>query len=125
MTNERFGGTMTASDGADPIQSWAVVMPFVSCVSQGGPHDDASYVAGFEAGRIWQRLQLADGIAVCSVGPDVVHRANLAQLDLIGTQFGYTLHVEPVPAAGSLGEAAWSEWVPVSFRRPGLAEVPS
>lgn len=65
-------------------------MPFVVCASQGGPHDDGPFVAGYECG--WLDATLA-------AGPDTVSRYmradSLPQVDLIAMRHGYTVTSTP------------------------------
>ena len=62
-----------------------LVMPFVTVASKGGPHDDNSYVAGYEMGTL---------DALLKHGRPAVHSQNIqtvnkAQADLISMQHGY------------------------------------
>lgn len=62
-----------------------LVMPYVSCVSRGGPHDDESYVCGYEMGELDARLKYEQ--------PDqlvlTIHTENVEQADLIAMLHGY------------------------------------
>jgi hypothetical protein len=85
------------------------VMPFITVTSKGGPHDDQSYVAGYEMGQLDSRL------AVMALYGDVGHTAtlrteNLPQAELIAMKHGFTCDLEVY--------AATSEWALVSFVRP-------
>lgn len=64
-------------------------MSFVTVISNGGEHDDASYICGFEMGRLDVRLSIG------SVKPfeEVVHSANIKQADLIAMRHGYVMTV--------------------------------
>lgn len=67
---------------------YALVMPFITTASHGGPHDDESYVAGFEVGRIDQALAAiaaAEGDGITKT----VHAANVRQLDLVAMHHGF------------------------------------
>jgi hypothetical protein len=83
--------------------TYGLVMPFVVCVSNGGPFDDEAFVAGYECGMLSTRL---DG------GPNVLiftaHTANVPQLDLIAMQRGYRMIQEPTD---------FDEWTGVTFER--------
>lgn len=82
----------------DPeVEGYSLTMPFVVTLSHGGPYDDGSFVAGFEAGH------LAAELAMCAAMPQgvkavpgqrYVHRGIVAQLDLIAMQNGFTLTAE-------------------------------
>jgi hypothetical protein len=72
---------------SDDEQEFGLLMPYVTVSSVGGPHDDESYVPGYEMGQLDARL------AACAhhrLGcPEVVvQRANLPQLELIAMRHG-------------------------------------
>jgi len=77
---------MTASSFHDDAE-FGLLMPFVTVTSRGGPHDDASYVAGYEMGQLDARLAAA---AHHHLGcPEVVMlRCNLPQAELIAMRHG-------------------------------------
>lgn len=86
-----------AEDGAE----YSLVMPFVTVSSRGGPHDDVSYVAGFEAASINARLEMAASIGVAGTQWMPLHRSNAPQIDLIAMRYGFTVHREDFePGAG-------------------------
>lgn len=62
-----------------------LVMPFVTVATQGGPHDDASYAAGWEMGAL--DAQLAHEAPKEWGHP--IHRTNAAQADLVAMKHGY------------------------------------
>lgn len=66
-----------------------LLMPFVTVVSVGGPHDDESYVCGFEVGEISAILESRTIAATLRV----VHTSNVSQLDLVAMRHGYRLDV--------------------------------
>lgn len=66
-------------DGTEPDE-YGLVMPFVSTASQGGPHDDDSYVAGYEMGQLDAFL----GEGSPAVHEQQIHAENGEQGDLIG-----------------------------------------
>lgn len=75
-----------------------LVMPFVTIASKNGPHDDASYVAGWEMGALYAELEH-------SLTPQlnrVIHTSNAAQADLIAMHHGYIAEIEPT------GHDGWS-----------------
>lgn len=85
--------------------STETVMRFVTLASEGGPHDDDSYLAGWECGGIDHRLQLC-AAAFAEPLPMLVRTTNLAQIDLLATRYGFTVdHVEHT-----------SVWSTVTFR---------
>lgn len=85
-------------------------MPFVTVASNGGPHDDASYVAGFNMGVALERLRHVVG----DYHVEVIDRANLPQVDLFAADLGWTLEELPMPQPLVDG---WDRWVRVLLRR--------
>lgn len=85
---------------------YGLVMPFVVCATNGGPYDDAAFVAGYAAGTIDYRLSTRDPLPARSA----VRTDLLPQLDLIAMRHGYTMTSEP------WGEAP-AEWTMVTFTR--------
>ena len=73
-----------------------LVMPFVTVVSRSGPHDDASYTAGWEMGAL--DAELDRGRVVTR--ERVIHTANAAQADLIAMRHGYLAEIEPTNVPG-------------------------
>lgn len=80
-----------------------LLMPFVVCKSKGGPYDDESFVAGFQASHLDTKLMSA---------PDslfwTVYTALVPQVDLIAMRHGYTAVYEPTE---------YSEWTQVALTR--------
>jgi hypothetical protein len=76
---------------------YGLVMPFVSVASRGGPHDDDSYVAGYECGQWSERMR---AYACFGLGPAKavmpVRTENVPQLDLLAMRWGLALIIEPV-----------------------------
>lgn len=68
-----------------------LVVPFTVCQSAGGPYDDTSFVAGFQAGTIDQALKTGAATSAESVKFPMVYVDLLKQLDLIGMNRGYPL----------------------------------
>jgi len=85
---------------------YGLVMPFVACKSQGGPYDDAGFVAGFACANVASQLESAGG-ATLSVQ---VRSDLLAQLDLIAMREGYRL------VADSSDDSS-SEWTLAIFQK--------
>lgn len=69
--------------------SYDLVMPFVTCKSNGGPHDDTAYVAGFEMGALDANLGNARAMGVLATHT-MIHAANREQADLIAMKHGYS-----------------------------------
>lgn len=82
-----------------------LVMPFVTVASNGGPHDDASYAAGWEMGALDHRLAAAavDGQVVTAT----ILATNVEQADLIAMRRGYAMDIDPFEDA--------PEWTSVLF----------
>lgn len=71
------------SDSDEP--GYELEMPFLPVRSNGGPHDDASYVAGYEMGLLDAQLgrtEFDQGRAI--------HGENREQADLIAMRHGYS-----------------------------------
>lgn len=66
---------------------WGMVMPFVVCESQGGPYEDAAFVAGYECGSLDQLL-LSERPRTHEV---TVRTDSMQQIDLIAMRHGYIL----------------------------------
>ena len=69
-------------------ESHDLVMPFMTCRSKGGPHEDDSYVAGWEMGQLDTFLK--------EVNPAVhfqnILTENKPQADLIAMNHGYKIN---------------------------------
>lgn len=87
--------------------AWGLVMPFVVCASSGGPFDDASFVAGYEAGRL---AVLLESLATCGGSNTrfTVHTALLPQLDLMAMRYGFALISGPCAEADGWSTATFS-----------------
>jgi hypothetical protein len=77
----------------DPLDApeevdFELAVPFVVCTSQGGPYDDAAFVAGFYTGSVDRALQVGK-VAEAPVVQAVVPSTLLNQLELIGMHRGY------------------------------------
>lgn len=103
---------MTTADNDD---AYALVMPFVTVMSVGGPHEDAAYTAGYQMGMLAVSLRV-----MRDMGGDptitLIHRSNLPQADLIAMNNGFlmaevTLDVDGVENA----DRVLSEWAHVTF----------
>jgi hypothetical protein len=98
--------------GEDDI-GFDLAMPFVTVASQGGPHDDESYCAGWEMGVLFATLEAVslDALPVRRT----VRAANVPQADLIAQDAGLVQRI--VSYAQGLPEAAGS-WCVVEFDAP-------
>lgn len=89
--------------------TYALVMPFVVCASQGGPFDDDAFVAGFQAGRLDRAL----AVAAVNDTPSVratVNAVLVRQLDLLGMHHGYPVLKVDIDIDSP-------EWADVQFHR--------
>ena len=82
-----------------------MVMPFVTVESNGGPHDDMSYTAGWEMGGLYARmeftiLRLPFTLTMLAV--------SVPQADLIAMKYGYKTTVET--------HDEYPEWVVMTFK---------
>jgi hypothetical protein len=67
----------------------SLLYPFVCCASNGGPYDDAAFVAGVRFGHIDAVLQAGPAIHETTV-----EEALLPQLDLLAMHRGYSTEHE-------------------------------
>jgi hypothetical protein len=85
-------------DEVNDLPRYGLVMPFVSVTSHGGPHDDASYSAGWEMGALDALLEhQKPGIHALTI-----RDTNIEQADLIAMQHGYQATVETTGVEGWL-----------------------
>lgn len=91
-------------DYDDRDAGYALVMPFVAVKSKDGPFDDDAFVAGFQAGALYQKLAGHDLVATT----EMVYEALEEQVDLIAM------------ARGLATEILWrgDGWIHVGFTRP-------
>ncbi|WP_228981430.1 hypothetical protein [Streptomyces sp. DH12] len=81
-----------------------LVMPFVIVQSNGGPYDDAAFVAGATCGQLIAELAaLAEHGATPQ--PRYVRPEYLPQIDLIAMRYGYVLR------PGEVDDASGYQWV--------------
>jgi hypothetical protein len=99
---------VTDNADADPSQGWGLVMPFVTVASNGGPHDDTAYAAGWEMGALNERLAHAHGDRVTAT----LRADSVAQADLIAMHAGYTLN--PLRRVGDNQFWVYCEFRPVT-----------
>ncbi len=67
------------------------VMPLVVVKTQGGPYDDESFVAGWQAAQIEAALGYAELTRATAVGPWVAYPALHDQLDLVAMKKGFQI----------------------------------
>ena len=72
-------------------EEYGLVFPFVTCKSNGGPHDDESYAAGYEMGS----LNMLLGNSQPHTHSQSIHTSNKAQADLIAMNHGYSIELTP------------------------------
>lgn len=73
----------------DHEHAYELVMPFVTVQSKGGPHEDTSYVCGYEMGRLDTRLEMSGAHRF----EHVIQTDNVRQADLIAMRRGYRMSV--------------------------------
>lgn len=75
---------------------WELEMPFVLCASQGGPLEDAAFVAGWNCGSFDLRVAAISSLQVDEFRAPVDEPAALVpQLDLIAMRYGYKAEFTP------------------------------
>jgi hypothetical protein len=72
----------------------AMVMPFVTTQSHGGPHDDGSYVAGSEMAQLEAEMRVAAAVNAVPC-PRYLRTDNVPQVDLIAMRHGFTVEFKP------------------------------
>lgn len=90
--------------------SYDLVMPFVTVASNGGIHDDDSYVAGWEMGVLDFRLGLARNAGL-GLPCATVHVGNMPQVDLIAMKHELLVVVEEWTGSADIAE----EWRHIHF----------
>lgn len=89
---------------------YTLAMPFVLCQSEGGPYDDAAFIAGATCGALIEELRVLR-LTTATPHERYVNAKYLPQIDLIAMSHGYT--IKP----GELDEA--SGWQIVAFEFVG------
>lgn len=97
------------------MSGYELVMPFVTTTENGGPHDSASYVAGWEMGTLDRDLSIAAHLGALP-GLKQIHTVNRPQADLIAMKHGYEMTVEEYPDAPDYLELSF---LPVSRELDG------
>jgi hypothetical protein len=80
---------------------FGLVMPFVTVQSKGGPHDDDSYVAGFQMGGLDANLKVAKTVSHSVLG--LIRAENRDQADLIAMKHGFNMRITTDTGTGWLG----------------------
>lgn len=71
---------------------YGLIMPFMVCASQGGPFDDAAFVAGVSFGQHMTEVSVCPGATGWSA---YVHPAMVPLYDLLAMRNGYVMSAEP------------------------------
>lgn len=71
-------------------QDFSLVMPFIVCATNGGPYDDAAFVAGARFEVLRKQAESGE-LIIRSYEPTQL----VPQLDLVAMRYGYTMDVEP------------------------------
>lgn len=74
------------------MSDFDLVMPFVVCKSQGGPHDDDAFVAGWRLGQIDQLLSV-QGAGWFGM----IREEDLPQLELIAMRYACEVSTVETP----------------------------
>lgn len=98
----------------DQEHEMSLIMPFVVCQSKGGPYDDLAFAAGYGAGHIAARLEVAGVLGTDAITYPIVRRELLPQLELIGMHFGFPVIDVSEPSHEVPGS---DEWCSATFRR--------
>lgn len=97
---------------------YSLVMPFVVVNSVSGPFDDDAYAAGWEMGKLDERLSAAVHHAL-GCPTVVILRQNLPQAELVAMKHGMTMEeIKSVPAPDLSDEdfeAVITQWAHVRF----------
>lgn len=106
------------SDPTDPLDqpedddAMELVFPFIACVSQGGPYDDAAFVAGVQLGRIDRMLEMAAAINVARTETVTIYAQLVRQAELCGMARGF-----PVMEIGTEDDPLFAAWAHVTFAK--------
>jgi len=92
-----------------------LVVPFVVCQSEGGPYDDQSFVAGFQAGRADEQMRIAAVVGARNL-TFTVYSDLVRQIELSAMRYGFA-----DMGGGALeGMPEWS-WVTVNSDEAGTS----
>lgn len=80
----------TTPVSTEPEREMDLVMPFVTVTSKHGPHDDESYVAGWEMGKLDTVLGLMPDSPLPATYNLTVRSDNQPQVELIAMKHGYS-----------------------------------
>lgn len=106
-------------DAAEP-EGYELAVPFVVCVSHGGPYEDDAFVAGFQAGALDRTLAFAAMAEASTVAPGFpVYTPLVRQVELIAMNRGF-----PVMVVKEWEEAP-DTWTYVTFQREETPDVDS
>lgn len=71
---------------------FSLMMPFVVVESNGGPYDDAAFVAGYQCGLVDAKLAAASAVGANHL-VEVCYADLRGQIDLVAMRHGYTVDV--------------------------------
>lgn len=95
----------------ESTEAMSLVVPFTVCKSQGGPYEDQSFTAGFQAGSMFTMLEVTKLLGGANTMPRVAYQQLVPLLDLIAMRFGYTVDYDM---------SEYADWVTVTFKKEGL-----
>lgn len=93
----------------------SLVIPFIACKSQGGPHDDEAFADGFECGMLSSELHMIGAVGGAAHGR-WLEPTILDQADLIAMGAAY------VAKRGEIDEYSGRVWV--TFAQAGCLHGP-
>lgn len=70
-------------------EEYGLVMPFVCTASNGGPFDDAAFVAGCQMQKVWSDVEALKPNGGVSTYTCTVDERLIAQIDLVAMHFGW------------------------------------
>ena len=80
----------------DHEHEYELVMPFVLCESQGGPHDDSAFVSGWRLGHLDAVLSAVRGTGTSVIVMEMIEEREREQADLLAMRHGSTMTTEPL-----------------------------
>jgi hypothetical protein len=92
----------------DNESTYELAVPFICCQSNGGPYDDLSFAAGYQAGILDQEMKEGTQPVTATIQGSL-----FKQIDLLAMHRGWVL----VMLAGPGIKTDDEEWVPIELTR--------
>lgn len=70
-------------------EDYELVMPFIVVKSVGGPFEDTDFVAGFQCGDLFRRMDHGENPIMATL-----YKSLIPQFDLIAMKHGYTIMID-------------------------------